>query len=213
MRRKALFTEPTSAAVGKDTVDNIRSLADGQEAGVRWLCDNFLPALTRYSRTRLGARRKVADEEDVALEAIRVFAQAMRDGRFTDVESRDDLWRILLGIAYRTAQAELRKATAQRRGGGDVRGESMFHKAYPQGAAPAGLDDFEDRRTDAETVEQVVDRCRELLGPLGELDQQIVLLKLQGHTHREIAAQLGYSEGHVERRVAAVRKTWAAARQ
>jgi hypothetical protein len=48
----------------------------------------------------------------------------VRDGRFTQLADRDDLWRLLVLIMARKASAQMRRDRRQKSGGGRVVGES-----------------------------------------------------------------------------------------
>lgn len=192
--------------MGDVTVNHIGGLQDGDENSLAWLCENFLPSVEAYSRRKIGKFRKVADEEDIAAQAIYIFWQGIREGRFTDVETRDDLRKILCGIAFRTAQGHVRQQKAQKRGGADLRGESMF--ARQRDAGGPGLDGFSGAAPPAESIGAVLGQCEDLLKSLDELDRKIAILKFEGHSHAEIAKELDYSTGHIERRVAKIKQVW-----
>lgn len=192
--------------MGETTVQHIDGMQQGDEQSLAWLCDNFLPSIEAYSRRRIGNVRRIADEQDVATQAIFVFWKGIREGRFTDIETRDDLRRILCGIAFRTAQGHVRRQMAAKRGGPGLRGESMF--ARNQDDRGPGLDGFADATTAVESMQAVLGHCEDLLLSLDELDRKIALLKFEGHTHAEIGQELGYSVGHIERRVAKIKETW-----
>ena len=64
----------------------------------------------RYYRRQVGLARTVlrdvhgaADEDDAAQSAYRTFCARVVDGKFPQLETRDDLWRILATITYRKA--------------------------------------------------------------------------------------------------------------
>lgn len=194
--------------MGDATVNHIGGLYDGDEESLAWLCENFLPSVEAYSRRKIGKFRKVADEEDIAAQAIYIFWQGIREGRFTDVETRDDLRKILCGIAFRTAQGHVRQQMAQKRGGAGLRGESMF--AQQRDAGGPGLDGFEGGAPQAsgESMNAVLAQCEDLLKSLDDLDRKIAVLKFEGHTHAEIAEMLDYSTGHIERRVSKIKQVW-----
>ncbi len=61
------------------------------------------------------------DEEDAALSAFQSFHAGLAQGRFTQLESRDDLWKLLVVITARKASAQLDRQGARKRGGGWTR--------------------------------------------------------------------------------------------
>src|SRR6476620_3150858 len=81
----------------------------------------------RYQCRQMGLARKLlrdaplgaADEEDVALSAFHSFCSRAADGKFPQLDDRDDLWKILATItirkASRLAQRERRRKRADAR--------------------------------------------------------------------------------------------------
>ena len=57
----------------------------------------------------------------MTLSAMNSFFRGMKDGQFPDLQSRRDLWNLLLTIAYRKAIKLRQKELAKKRGGGGVR--------------------------------------------------------------------------------------------
>jgi DNA-directed RNA polymerase specialized sigma24 family protein len=55
----------------------------------------------------------------------------------------------------------------------------------------------------------VTDECRALLGLLSDQTlRQVALMKMEGYTNEEIAAQLGCSPRSIARKVQRIRMTW-----
>ena len=67
-----------------------------------------------------------ADEEDVAVSVFNGLCKGAAAGRFDQLHSRDDLWSLLVAIAGKKAADQIRRQTSQKRGGKDLRGESVF---------------------------------------------------------------------------------------
>jgi len=94
----------------------------------------------RLARAKLGSSpRRVADEDDVALSAFNDFLQGVEDGSFAWLDDRDDLWQVLVMLTERKAIAQQRREQAQKRGGGQVRGESVFAAADADNFQQSGL--------------------------------------------------------------------------
>ena len=110
------------------------------------------------ARRRLeGLPRRVADEEDVALSAMKSFYRGVEAGRFPQLDDRDDLWRLLVTITARKAVSQARSVRAQKRGGGRIRGESVF---------ATGLDGMLGAQPTPELAAMVADNCTRLLDGL-----------------------------------------------
>ncbi|MFN9717819.1 MAG: ECF-type sigma factor, partial [Planctomycetota bacterium] len=100
----------------------------------------YYDQLVNVARRNLGSLpKRAADEDDVAQSAMFSFFRAAEAGRLTGVEHRDELWKLLLTIVIRKANRQKEKAAAQKRGSGDVRGESVFYR--PGEGESSGLAD------------------------------------------------------------------------
>ena len=124
----------------------IQRLKQGDPAAAEALWKRCYPQLVRFARKKLeGMRPGMADEEDVALSALKSFCGAAQRGRFPDLADRHGLWPLLLRITERKAANLARRETRQRRGGGRVRGESVWGRTGSASDAPglAALERFD----------------------------------------------------------------------
>src|SRR5207244_594392 len=73
------------------------------------LWERYFPRLVGMARKKLReAPRRAADEEDVALSAFDSFCRGAAQGRFPNLEDRNDLWRVLLLLTARKASHQIR---------------------------------------------------------------------------------------------------------
>jgi RNA polymerase sigma factor (sigma-70 family) len=182
----------------------IQRLRTETPEAVRALWERFAERMLALAHRRLGdAPRRVADEEDVVVQAFERFLHGVRAGRFPRLNDRDDLWAILFTLTTRIAAKQVRDEQRDKRGGGEVRGDSAL-----RGRDGAPLDIADDDLNPAEAV-ILQDGLAHLLEALGD-DQlrQIALARLEGHEHAEIARLIGRSVVTVERRLRLVRETW-----
>src|SRR5689334_22900261 len=92
-------------------------LKEGDSAAAQALWERYFPRMVALARKRLqGARRREADEEDVALSAFDSFWRGAREGRFPHLTDRDDLWRLLVVITARKALDLLERQGRKKRG-------------------------------------------------------------------------------------------------
>ncbi len=179
----------------------LHELRAGNRAAAHQLWKDYFPRLVQLARQRLrGARRRVADEEDVALSAFDSFCRGAEQGRFARLEDRHDLWQLLVVLTARKAVDLLAHERRRKRGGGAVRGDSAFLEA--------GLDEVIGSEPTPEFAVQVGEQCRRLLDCLDEELRTVALLKLEGYTNPEIAARLGCAPATVERRLRLIRGIW-----
>ena len=192
-----------------DSVSNwLRQLADGDAAAAQPLWERYFPRMVALARKRLrGARRREADEEDVALSAFDSFCRGAEQGRFPRLGDRDDLWRLLVVITARKAHDLLARQHRLKFGGGKLRGESaLLDPAEPDNA---GIEQVVGHEPTPEFAAQVAEECQRLLGLLGDDElRDMAVWKMEGHSNEQIAERLGCALATVERRLRLIRKQW-----
>ena len=182
-------------------------LRAGDHEAAQPLWERYYPRLVGLARQRLrGTPRRVADEEDVALSAFDSFCRGVEQGRFPQLKDRDGLWALLVLITVRKAADLLQYNRRERRGGGQVRGDSAW--AGRDGEAGAGgLDDIEAGDPTPDVAVQLAEEFQLLLDRLDSDElRRIAVWKLEGYSNAEIASRLGCAEVSVERRLRLIRK-------
>ena len=181
-------------------------LREGDAGAAQHLWEQYFARMVGLARKRLrGARRREADEEDVALSAFDSFCRGAAQGRLPQLADRDDLWRLLVVITARKALHLLARQGRLKRGGGKLRGESALLDAAEGG----GIEAVVGHEPTPEFAAQVAEEYQRLISQLGDEQQRaIAVWKMEGHTNEEIAARLGIALATVERRLRLIRKTW-----
>jgi DNA-directed RNA polymerase specialized sigma24 family protein len=181
----------------------------GDEAAVEQIFDRFFPQTVQLARRNLRqSRRRAADEEDVALEALASFFRGAANGRFPDLRDRRHLWHLLATITIRKAAAQVRREQRDKRGKGLVRGESVFW-AEGQRCAAGGLAAAQGPDATPELIALLAENCEGLLDRLpDDTLRAVAIYKLQGFTHREIAEKIGRAEETVHRKLRRIREIW-----
>ena len=187
----------------------IGELAEGDPQAAERLWNRYCERLATLARKRLGERhRRAADEEDVVLSAFDSFCRGMAAGRFPLLKDRHDLWRLLVTMTARKAVSHLRREHADKRGGGLVRGDSVFGVPGPLGEG-TGIDQVLGSEPTPELAAQVVDQCDHLMDLLDDPSLRLMArLKLEGYTNEEISRSLDCAVGTVERKLARIRHRW-----
>jgi RNA polymerase sigma factor (sigma-70 family) len=183
-------------------------LKNGDQDAAQQVWERFLGRLIRLADRKLkSSPRKALNEEDVVQQAFAQFFLQVQQGRFPQLNDRNDLWQVLAMLVDRRAKDQLRKQKSEKRGGGENRGESIFvvlGESTREGIA--GVPDVEPSpELAAEMIEQFDQRLAMLKT---EEDRKIVLFKLQGHSNREIADLIEVSLRTVERRLEDIRSRW-----
>lgn len=202
------------ARMFEELVNRVR---EGDDEAIETLWNDYYSRLVRVAAGRLPrSLRRTGDEEDVALSAFHSFVAGVRDDRFPDLRTPDNLWGLMITLTSRKVHAHIRRATRQKRGGGSVRGESVF--IAPGGDTPggglggvgaghqnAGTNDHLAPDVQAELVEATETLMQQLDD---EELQRIAWMRMDGYLVDEIAEELGRSKRAIERRLQLIRKRW-----
>jgi hypothetical protein len=98
----------------------IQLLQAGEDEAARAIWERYFRRLVGLARARLrGAKRRVANEEDVALSVFDSFCRGLEEGRFPNLEDRDNLWKVLVVLTARKALRLVQHERRQKRGGGN----------------------------------------------------------------------------------------------
>lgn len=171
----------------------------GDEAAATHLWDWFYPKLVKLAQAQLDkSKRRVYDEEDVALSAFHGVYRDARGGRVPKNCNRNDIWGLLTTQLLRKIIDRRRADAAQKRGGDEVRGDSAFLEG--------GIDLIASREPGPEFALELLDEANAVLARLSEPLRQVALLKMDGLTNEEIAAEIGLTCRSVERKVERIRK-------
>jgi len=197
-------------AVKEQVTQWIARLGGGDQRAARLLWEEYFGKLVRLAERKLKSMpRRAADEEDVALSAMNSFCRGMAEGRFEQLNDREDLWKLLVTITARKACAQRRRHYAAKRGGGKVGGESIFSQHGTDSQRDAGIGAVLGREPTPELAATVADDCRRLLDRLGDDPlRQTAIYALEGYSTAEIAAKLGCLQRTVQRRLKTIREVW-----
>ncbi|HMO15075.1 MAG TPA: ECF-type sigma factor [Pirellulaceae bacterium] len=192
----------------------LKQLGAGDELALAALHRRCWPWLVQMAGRRLGGPLSgAADNEDVAQEAFWGFFKSVREGRVPQMESRNELFALLTHIVACKAATQIERHLAFKRGGGQVRGESVLDgraECNDGGASHlgGGLQGVGgDQRTPVE--EAILSDCYEFyIDKLPEAFRPFAERHVAGLTNAEIAAQLDCVERTVERKLALIRARW-----
>ena len=106
----------------------------------------------------------------------------------------------------------MRAASTQKRGGGQVVGESALAGPSGKYEQPAGIiEQIIGREPEADFAAEVSEESERLLSLLpDEAIRKLALLKMEGFTNNEAAEELQCGVRTVERRLALIRQIWEA---
>ena len=191
--------------------DSVTIWIDGVKAGdgadIQKLWDRYFERLVRLAGARLPHHcRRSFDEEDVALSAFQSFCDRACRGMFLQLNDRDDLWCLLSTITARKVIHAVRHQSRQKRGGGQVRGDSDL---VMEDAEAAELAPLLSREPTPEAAAMFAEEYDRLFARLTQPAlRTIALRKLEGLSSREIGAELGVSSRTVDRKLDLIRMLW-----
>jgi RNA polymerase sigma factor (sigma-70 family) len=180
-----------------------------RDEAARQIWERYSARLLDWVRRHLKARiRRREDESDVLQSMYKSFCRAQRDGKY-ELVSRDDVWAMLLTITARKVvntvlrhTAGVRDVRREENGPGGEEGDTSFPRWTPEHL-------MKSQPTPEEEVcaREEVER---ILLSLPEDLRQIVLWKLEGCTHPEIARKIKRTRRTVELKVQRIREKLAA---
>ena len=147
-----------------------------------------------------GATLGISDEEDVAISVFESFYRAAENGRFPDLNSRDDLWKLLLRMSARKIIDRNRYANRALRQGNEI---SLDQKKDDD----AAVFEVMGNEPTPEMVAVMSETCEELMNVLEDENLRSVAVgKMEGYSNRQLAEKFGCSERTIERRLNLIRK-------
>ena len=182
-------------------------LAEGDADAAEKIWKDYFGKLVQLARRKLGGiPSRDSDEEDVALSAMNSFYQGLVQHKFDHLHNREDMWKLLVTITLRKASARRRSYFAEKRGGGQVRGESVF--GHHEGELH-GLAQVLGTEPTPELAVSVAENCRQMIDQLqDETLRRIALWTLEGYCTKEIAEKVGCVRRTVERKLERIREIW-----
>ena len=187
----------------------ISKLKRGDEQAAQQLWQRYCQRLVQLASAKFGgAARRVADEEDMVVNAFDSLCRGVEAGRFAKLNDRDDLWQLLVMLTERKIIDQYHHERRQKRGGGSVLGESGFARNNSD-ESPIGLGGVSEQGLTPDSAVASIEECNRLLQLLpDETLRNVALLKLEGWKNREIATKINCVETTVERKLKGIRSVW-----
>ena len=196
-------------SLSESVTDWLFQLQAGEEAAVGKLWRRYFPRMVALARKQLRSiPRRVADEEDVALNAFDSFCRAALAGRCPDLQDRHGLWQVLLTLTINKAIDLVNHSRRDKRA---WQRTVLFSELAAGSNRGSGAETlalvFEQQQPDPAFIVLLADRLQWLLHQL-EDDQlrSIALRKLEGYTNAEIARTERCALSTVERRLRLIRR-------
>lgn len=178
----------------------IPGLHEGDECAIDQLWQRYVGRVEGVVRPVVrGLAPGAGDEEDVAQSAFRAFFDAAANGKAADLESRDELWRLLVTISRRKAADRVRRELRDRRGGKSRRHAEGVENLNANSASPSEIAELQD----------VFDHLMLALETAGDDKlKTIAVMRLEGLSTQEIAAQLNCTVRTIQRKLHILERLW-----
>lgn len=171
-------------------------LKEGDSLAAQELWNRYFARLASVAQARLRSLSRENSGEDIALSAMKSVMIGVREDRFPDLNDRSSLWPLLVMVTARKSISEQRRQLAKKR----------------SRAMECRLEDVQDYigvEPSPEFVVEVADELERLVRELQDSTlQNIVELKLGGHTNEDIAEELDISTRTVIRKLKRIRQEW-----
>jgi RNA polymerase sigma factor (sigma-70 family) len=166
------------------------------EGAAQELWNRYFARLVTVARRHLHGAGRVADEEDIALSALKSAMLGVQNNRFPDLNDRTGLWPLLVTITARKALNEHKRRRTQKR-------NPIVEQRLADVQTIAGLE------LSPDFAIQLTEAIQTLVRSVGDdVLQVIAQRKLEGYANSEIAQELDVSTRTIDRKLARIRQEW-----
>ena len=185
----------------------LNAMQKGEDSAFTMFFNRYYDQLVQFAKKKLGSSPlRTFDEHDVAQSAMKSLFKNLRENRY-EAQNSIELWQILITITKNKLIDRRRRQHAQKRGGGNVRGESI----WAQTGEDSGLHEQQDTKQKMTPDAQVeLLETTELLFQRLEDDKtrEVAQLLLAGYRINDIAEELNCVRRTVERKIVHIRELW-----
>jgi DNA-directed RNA polymerase specialized sigma24 family protein len=190
--------------------DLIERFKAGDEDAANELLGKYFERTVWAAKKRISKRRlRGVGSEDIAVSVFESLWKKADKKQFSDddLSQPDEFWRLLCTMVRFKTEVHLRRENADKRGGGAVRGESIFDNPGDESTAGiAGISDGE--MTGPEQV-AFKDQHEMMMRVLEDaILQEIVTMRMEEFKVAEIASHFDRSKRWVKRKLALIRDIW-----
>ena len=188
----------------------VQRVKQGDKDAANELFGKYFDRVSRAARKRLKQRRlRGTDSQDIAASVFESLWKKVDRKQFSenDLTTVDEFWRLLCTMIRFKTEDHVRREHADKRGGGQVRGESIFVR--PDGDHVPGLAGQSDGAMTADEMAAFQDHHQMMLELLDDaILQEVVTLRMEDNKVADIAKHFEKSERWVKRKLALIRDIW-----
>ncbi|QDV51742.1 ECF-type sigma factor [Gimesia fumaroli] len=183
----------------------VKALQEGEADAAQNLWKRYFEKLVTQAEARIrNCPQGTIEAEDIAVSVFESLWRGANEGRFQNLNNRDELWWLLLALTKRKAASHIRKETALKRGGNKT--QKSLNNDENSGYT------FQELVSDEPTPEYLAMLQEEYENLLSNLRddrlREIAVLRLEGYTSQEISKQLEISIPTVTRKLRLIRAAW-----
>lgn len=188
----------------------ILAAKEGDAPSLELLFKRYWEKVVLWARKGLDESKcREFDADDVAIDVFQSFYEGFKGGNYPNLDSRDGLNALLATIAIKKAINRIEKANAQKRGGGQIRGESaLVNQSNAAGIQNANIPSIAKAITpDEKTIlDDAIDyRLNSLQPPQLQLIAQRLIV---GFSTAEIAKELNLTQRSIQLKIKAIARIW-----
>lgn len=188
----------------------LERLKSGDKDAANELIGKYFDRVAGAARRRIKQRRlRGTDSEDIAASVFESLWKKVEKKQFSegDLTTTDEFWRLLCTMIRFKTEDHVRREHADKRGGGQIRGESIFMK--PGEDKVPGLAGQSDGALTADEIAAFKDQHEKMMKSLVDATlQEVVTLRMEGYKVSEISNHFDKSERWVKRKLALIREIW-----
>ena len=196
--------EPSNNESFEELLD---AMQKGDDRAFAAFFNEYYDQLVQFARKKLGSfHPRTFDADDMAQSAMKSLFKSLRESRY-EAQNSVELWQVLITITKNKLIDRRRLHQAQKRGGGNVRGESIWIQAGEDSGLYEQPDTRPNLTPDAqaellETTDLLFQRLE------GNKTREVARLLLAGYRINDIAEELNCVRRTVERKIAHIREQW-----
>ncbi len=185
----------------------IHGMREGDQDAIGKALDRVKAAMSQMAAKNMHVHDPIADEEDMIYGAFSACVLGIAKGRY-DLKDRSDLFRLLATVIRNNCRDHDRRALA------GIRDRNRLVDLAHQHAQRSGvthqqaLQEIAANIATPEVIASFEEGIRLALQKLSRSEWIVAVMRLRGHSNKEIAAKLEVSERTVERKLSDVRKCW-----
>lgn len=183
----------------------IQQMRAGDSVVVHALAERYFKKLGDAARRRLHKiPQSLHDEEDVANFVLEAVVRNIAQGRYPDLQDREDLWFLMLAITQRRISNILKRDRRQKAQPSSQTSLTELLEMYEGELADVAL------QGDPEHVAIEIGDCWQELMRILPNDEfrEIARLKLEFHSNRQISSMLKLTSKYIDRKVAEIQRFW-----